>query len=64
MKTPLLFKIAFWLMIIGVAALTTPNPAWPEWVARMLLSTGIALGVTTFGVALVRRKKNHSDKDQ
>lgn len=47
MRTSLLIKIAFWLVVIGMFALITPNPAWPEWLARMTLSTGIALAVTT-----------------
>ncbi len=50
MKTPLLIKISFWLVVIGLFALLTPNPAWPEWLARMTLSTGIALGITTLVV--------------
>ncbi|RDH81912.1 MAG: hypothetical protein DIZ78_15810 [endosymbiont of Escarpia spicata] len=52
LKSALLGKLSFWLIIIGVFALITPNPAWPEWLARMALSTGIALGLTTIGVGL------------
>jgi len=51
MRTSLLIKIAFWLVVIGAFALVTPNPAWPEWLARMTLSTGIALAITTLLVA-------------
>ncbi|MEG7523732.1 MAG: hypothetical protein M3H12_11615 [Chromatiales bacterium] len=57
LKTALLGKLSFWLIIIGVFALITPNPAWPEWMARMALSTGIALGLTTIGVGLWNRNK-------
>jgi hypothetical protein len=56
LKTALLGKVAFWLIVIGGFALITPHPAWPEWLARMVLSSGIALGVTSLGVALWRRK--------
>jgi hypothetical protein len=56
LKSALLGKIAFWLMVIGSLAQLTPQPAWPEWLARMVLSTGIALGVTAFGVALWRKR--------
>ncbi len=62
MKSALLGKIAFWLTVIGGLALATPNPAWPEWLARMVLSTGIALGVTTIGLILWRQKQDR-DKD-
>lgn len=47
MRSSLLIKVAFWLVVIGVFALIAPNPAWPEWLARMTISTGIALAVTT-----------------
>ncbi len=50
MRWLLLSKIAFWLIVIGTVALVTPNPAWPEWLARMVLATGVALGLTTLGV--------------
>jgi hypothetical protein len=50
LKTALLGKLAFWLIVIGALALMTPQPAWPEWLARMALSTGIALGIVTLGV--------------
>jgi hypothetical protein len=49
LKLALLGKAAFWLIVIGLFAQLTPHPAWPEWLARMVLSTGIALGVTTLG---------------
>jgi hypothetical protein len=62
LKSALLGKIAFWLTVIGGFALITPNPAWPEWLARMVLSTGIALGITTIGVMLWRRMRDrHRD---
>ncbi|WP_456375685.1 hypothetical protein [Thiolapillus sp.] len=47
MRDALLAKLSFWLIVIGGFALLTPNPAWPEWLARMILSTGIALAITT-----------------
>ncbi|MEJ2610471.1 MAG: hypothetical protein P8179_10365 [Candidatus Thiodiazotropha sp.] len=50
LKSALLGKLAFWLVIVGGMALIVPQPAWPEWLARMVLSTGIALGVTTIGL--------------
>ena len=58
LKSALLGKVSFWLIVIGVFALVTPQPAWPEWLARMVLSAGVALGLTTIGVALWRRKGN------
>lgn len=56
MRGAVLFKVAFWLVVIGTAALLTPNPAWPEWLARMILSAGIALGLTNLGVSLYRMR--------
>ena len=56
MRDALLAKLSFWLIVIGAFALVTPNPAWPEWLARMVLSTGIALAVTTLIVKY--REKN------
>lgn len=56
MQTALLLKIAVWLVIIGTAALLAPNPAWPEWVSRMVLSTGIALGLTSYLIRLWSRR--------
>ncbi len=61
LQSALLGKLAFWLIIIGTFALITPQPAWPEWLARMILSTGIALGVTTILVAF-RKKRKQDDK--
>jgi hypothetical protein len=62
LKFALLGKIAFWLTVIGALALLTPQPAWPEWLARMVLSAGIALGVTTLGVSLWRKgERNRGD---
>ncbi|WP_456414484.1 hypothetical protein [Thiolapillus sp.] len=46
-RDALLVKLSFWLIVIGAFALLTPQPAWPEWLARMVLSTGVALGITT-----------------
>lgn len=57
MRNSLLIKIAFWLVVIGAFALLTPNPAWPEWLARMTLSTGIALGVTTLLVSWYKSRR-------
>lgn len=61
LKFALLGKVAFWLIVIGVFALITPQPAWPEWLGRMVLSAGVALGLTTIGVSLWRGKR---DKDR
>ncbi len=61
LQSALLGKLAFWLIVIGTIALITPQPAWPEWLARMVLSTGIALGITTLLVALWKRKKQDPD---
>ncbi len=61
-KFALLGKVAFWLIVIGAFALITPQPAWPEWLGRMVLATGIALGLTTFGVAFWNRKR-HKDRE-
>ncbi|MES9860929.1 MAG: hypothetical protein ABW157_01495 [Candidatus Thiodiazotropha sp. LLP2] len=55
LKTALLGKVAFWLVVIGFFALTTPQPAWPEWFARMVLSAGIALGIVAIGVQVWRK---------
>lgn len=44
------------MVLIGAAALLTPQPAWPEWLARMLLSAGVALGVTALGVTMWRKR--------
>jgi membrane protein implicated in regulation of membrane protease activity len=59
-----LLKVAFWLVIIGVAALLAPNPAWPEWLARFVLSLGIAVGVAALALPFVKRgKKTGGEKD-
>ncbi len=50
MRSALLLKISFWLIVIGLFALVTPQPAWPEWLARMTISTGLALAITTLVV--------------
>jgi fumarate reductase subunit C len=55
LKAALLGKLAFWLVIIGVFALVAPNPAWPEWLARMALSLGVALGLVTLGIQLWKK---------
>ena len=52
MRPALLMKVSFWLIVIGGMALLTPNPAWPEWLSRMVLSTGIALVITTIGLQI------------
>ncbi len=57
MRWVLLSKVSFWLIIIGAFALVTPNPAWPEWLSRMVLATGVALGLTTIGVRLSDAKR-------
>lgn len=57
MRDSLLLKLTFWLIVIGAFALLTPQPAWPEWLARMILSTGIALGVTTLIVKYREARK-------
>ena len=59
MRSALLLKISFWLIVIGLFALVTPQPAWPEWLARMTLSTGLALAITTLVVRYLelRRKR-------
>ena len=57
MRNALLAKLSFWLIVIGAFALVTPNPAWPEWLARMVLSTGIALAITMFIVKYREKKK-------
>jgi membrane protein implicated in regulation of membrane protease activity len=58
MHIGLAIKVAFWLVIVGLAALLAPNPAWPEWVARIVLSLGVAIVVTAFVVPLIRNRKN------
>jgi Na+/proline symporter len=62
LKSALLGKISFWLIVIGSLALLTPQPAWPEWLARMILSAGIALGVTTLGVLLWRKRGGNGNE--
>jgi len=59
MRSALLLKISFWLIVIGLFALVTPQPAWPEWLARMAISTGLALAITTLVVRYreLRRKR-------
>lgn len=58
MRWIVLPKIAFWLVVIGVLALIAPDPAWPEWLAQMAIATGVALGITTFGVRLYELRKS------
>ena len=64
MQPALLFKIAFWMIVIGAAALLAPNPAWPEAAARFVLALGVALGVTALVLPFFRRsgKKNRKMK--
>lgn len=57
MRSALLLKISFWLIVIGLFALVTPQPAWPEWLARMTLSTGLALAITTLVVRYLELRK-------
>ena len=57
MRDALLAKLSFWLIVIGAFALLTPQPAWPEWLARMILSTGIALAITTLIVKYRQSRK-------
>jgi len=59
----LMFKVAFWLILLGILALMAPNPAWPEWLARMVLSTGIALVVTGFIAPRLKRHKKKGSED-
>ena len=63
MHSGLLFKVAFWLILIGILALIAPNPAWPEWLARMVLSTGIALVVTGLVMPYLKRNKKKPDDE-
>ncbi len=58
MRDALLLKLTFWLIVIGAFALLTPQPAWPEWLARMILSAGIALGITSLIVKYRESRKN------
>ncbi len=57
MRWLLLPKIALWLVIIALFALLAPTPAWPRWLAQMVLATGVALGLTSFGVRLWNLRK-------
>ncbi|RTZ74876.1 MAG: hypothetical protein DSZ00_03255 [Gammaproteobacteria bacterium] len=57
MRSALLLKISFWLIVIGLFALVTPQPAWPEWLARMTISTGLALAITTLVVRYLELRK-------
>lgn len=61
MHSGLILKIAFWMILIGLAALLAPNPAWPETVARFVLSLGIALGVTGLILPVLKRNRNKPD---
>jgi len=62
MSARLTIKIAFWMTIIGLAALLAPNPAWPPDVARFVLSLGIALGVTGLLLPFLKRGSKHSQR--
>ena len=62
MRWILLSKVSFWLIVIGIFALVAPSPAWPEWLARMALATGIALGITTVGVRLWNARNQASQR--
>ena len=61
MRSALPLKIAVWLVIIGTATLMAPNPAWPEWVSRVVLSTGIALGLTIYVTRLWKQRRSPND---
>ncbi|MGD8908851.1 MAG: hypothetical protein PVI92_05840 [Chromatiales bacterium] len=61
MKSALLGKVAFWLIIIGIFALSTPQPAWPEWLGRMVLSSGVALGITMLGLTIWNRRHKRGE---
>ena len=63
MRLALLIKISFWLVVIGGIGLVTPNPAWPEWLSRMVLSTGIALAITTVGVQWWNNRRGKGKQD-
>ena len=64
MNSALLLKIAFWMVLVGVAALLAPNPAWPEWVARMVISTGVGLAVAGLAAPAVKRwKQSRRERD-
>jgi hypothetical protein len=63
LKFALLGKVAFWLTVVGFFALITPQPAWPEWLARMVLSTGVALGLTVVGVSLWKKRHGKAGRD-
>jgi Zn-dependent protease len=42
-KTGVLLKVAFWLMVVGAVALVTPNPAWPAWAGWSAIVGGAVL---------------------
>lgn len=63
MQPALLLKIAFWMIVIGIAALLTPNPAWPEIAARFVLALGVALGVTALVLPLIKKRKPGSNSE-
>ena len=63
MQSGLLPKISVWLVIIGVAALLAPNPAWPEWVSRTVLAIGLVLGLSTYATGRRKSKRNPPPKD-
>jgi len=49
------------MVLIGVLALLAPNPVWPEWLARLVLSGGIAVMVTVFVAPLVKGRKSRTE---
>jgi len=64
MNSALLLKIAFWMVLVGTAALLAPNPAWPEWVARMVISAGVGLAVAGLAAPAVKRwKQSRRERD-
>lgn len=64
MNRGVLFKAAFWLVLVGIAALVAPNPVWPEWLARMSISTGIGLVVAGLAAPAVKRWQANRRKSQ
>ncbi len=60
MRWMLLAKVAFWMIIIGVVALVTPNPAWPSWVGGTVLGIGILMAVVGAVVSVIKTKQASS----
>ncbi|MCB1864885.1 MAG: hypothetical protein KDG50_05605 [Chromatiales bacterium] len=49
-------KIAFWLIIIGVALLLVPNPRWSPAIAYTLIGSGV--GFMLAGIVAIARRRN------